>query len=137
MSELIINCQYCERPAELVTGDVLYPHRPDLHERFFWRCEDCGAYVGTHVNSPEHSPLGTLANAHLRAMRREVHEMFDPLWKNKSYKINRHDAYQFLATAMGIPMDECHIGMFDLEQCALAMGIVMYRLPMLKDQKNG
>lgn len=46
MSEL--TCPYCGKPAQLVGGDVIYPHREDLHEKKFWLCTPCNAYVGCH-----------------------------------------------------------------------------------------
>ena len=27
---MTITCPYCQQPAALVAGDVIYPHRPDL-----------------------------------------------------------------------------------------------------------
>ena len=43
-----VTCPYCSRRAMLVTGQVIYPHRPDLHDLNFWLCDHCKAYVGTH-----------------------------------------------------------------------------------------
>lgn len=36
-------CDYCDKPAELVTGAEVYPHRPDLHHKKFWLCKPCDA----------------------------------------------------------------------------------------------
>lgn len=110
-------CPYCEAMSELVTGERVYPHRPDLAKKFFYLCEDCDAYVGCHPNSRR--PLGRLANAELRRWKRRVHAALDPLWKRGS--MNRSEAYEWLAGALGIPQRECHVGMFDVETCRRAV----------------
>lgn len=119
----MITCAYCNQPAELVTGREIYPHRPDLYEKNFWQCKDCDAYVGCHGLSA--APLGRLANAELRAAKREAHAAFDPLWKGRS--MSRSQAYRWLAGQMGIPFCQCHIGMFNVEQCKQAVGVIHER----------
>lgn len=114
-----VTCPYCNIPAKLVNGDIIYPHRPDLYELNFWSC-DCGAYVGCHkANEPKGfdgtEPLGRLANEELRKAKSLAHKEFDCIWKD-GYT-NRTEAYEMLADFMSIKMDECHIGMFDLDQC--------------------
>ena len=42
----MLKCPYCGKDAALVTGDKIYPHRPDLYDRNFWLCTACDAYVG-------------------------------------------------------------------------------------------
>lgn len=119
-----VDCPYCHKHAELVDGTVIYPHRPDLEDRKFWLCRPCRAYVGTHRDSPDHKPLGRLADATLRVWKQRVHEVFDPLWKGEEKKMKRSEAYAVLAARMGIQIDECHIGMFDVERCKAAERIV-------------
>lgn len=108
-----VPCAYCNNPAEFVGGDVIYPHRPDLADKKFWRCEPCQAYVGCHKGTE--LPLGRLANAELRKAKMNAHAAFDPLWKEDG--MDRSAAYTWLQEAMGLPEDECHIGMFDLDRC--------------------
>lgn len=74
-------CPYCGQQASLVSGKEIYPYRPDLHDRMFWLCRPCDAYVGTHKNSKRHVPLGLLANADLRWARMRAHAVFDGYWK--------------------------------------------------------
>lgn len=33
-----MNCDYCNNEVELVGGDAIYPHRPDLHALKFYYC---------------------------------------------------------------------------------------------------
>lgn len=110
-----MNCDYCGKPAELVTGDEIYPHRPDLSRLRFWRCEPCDAHVGCHRGTTR--PLGRLANAELRRAKMAAHAAFDPLWK--SGRMSRSEAYAWLADRLGIEADVCHIGMFDVAMCEL------------------
>lgn len=114
-----VECSYCGGEAELVDGTVVYPHRHDLAGRKFWRCEPCGAYVGTHKDSPVHAPLGRLANAELRALKRQVHAAFDPIWRNGIK--SRSGAYAWLADGLSIAGAACHIGMFSEQRCREAL----------------
>lgn len=114
-------CPYCENKAEGVDGSEIYPHRKDLYSKWFYRCTPCDAYVGCHPNTK--TPLGRLANAELRKFKSLAHRAFDPLWKKGGMK--RSEAYKALATEMSIPKKECHIGMFDVEQCKRVIAICL------------
>ena len=113
-------CDMCNHKAKLVSGERIYPHRPDLYEKNFWLCDNCGAYVGCHAGTQK--ALGRLANAELRYWKRKVHNLFDPLWKSGTKK--RSEAYKWLADQLAIPVEECHIGMFDVEKCKQAVKIM-------------
>ena len=113
-------CDYCGDPSELVPGSVIYPHRPDLYAKNFYRCEYCRAYVGCHPGTA--NPLGRLADAELRAAKQAAHAAFDPLWRGGGMK--RKDAYYQLSKALGIPFGDCHIGMFDVATCKRVVEIV-------------
>ena len=78
-----IFCNECNKEvdANLVTGDNVYPHRQDLYNLHFWVCPNCSAFVGTHKNSPDHKPLGTLAGPNLRKWRNWVHFNIDSYWR--------------------------------------------------------
>jgi len=108
-----MKCPYCGNDAELVGGDVVYPHRPDLADKKIWRCVPCDARVGCHPETTK--PLGRLANGPLRRAKMDAHAAFDPIWQRGEMK--RGDAYGWLATQLGIAKEDCHIGMFDLRQC--------------------
>jgi len=78
-------------------------------------CRPCNAYVGVHRGS--NKPLGRLANAELRQWKQAAHAAFDPLWKTGRFRGKRNGAYKWLAAQMGLPVEETHIGMFDVEKC--------------------
>lgn len=115
----MVTCDYCGNAAELVSGKVIYPHRPDLLRLKFWNCAPCKAYVGCHKkeggNGDGTNPLGRLANAELRAAKNQAHAAFDPLWRERGMK--RGAAYGWLADKLGIHKSECHIGMMDVPMC--------------------
>lgn len=112
-------CPYCSKPAVLVTGKDIYPHRPDLFEKHFYRCRPCGAQVGCHPGTT--TPLGRLANAELREWKQRAHAAFDPIWQSGNKK--RRDAYHWLSQALGISFADTHIGMFDVPTCQRVVGL--------------
>lgn len=126
----MVVCDYCNNEARLVGGDVIYPHRPDLHGLRFWHCGPCGAYVGCHKGTTR--PLGRLANAELRQAKQDAHAAFDPKWKFHTFRdgyqtMTRTMAYKWLAEQLGIPIEQCHIGMFDVETCGRVVEVCTNR----------
>lgn len=99
----------------LVTGESIYPHRRDLRSKYFYLCADCDAYVGCHPGGGGKQPLGRLANKELRAAKQAAHSAID--WHWRSGKLSRREVYSRLASLLGIPPREAHIGMFDVPQC--------------------
>ncbi len=127
---MTLACPYCTAAAELVTGAEIYPHRPDLANKLFWRCKPCGAWCGCHPAAPKGMgdgtvPLGRLANAELRRAKSAAHAAFDPLWRDGPLK--RKEAYAWLAKTMGLSWAQCHIGEFDVEQCQAVVRAVQQR----------
>lgn len=108
-------CPYCGAASSLVSGDYIYPHRPDLAAKQFYFCanQHPAAYVGCHGTGKK--PLGRLADAELRKMKKAAHGAFDPIWKTNRMK--RKQAYRWLAEKLNIPPEQCHIGMFDVATC--------------------
>lgn len=116
-----VQCPYCGQPAPMVKGNVIYPHRRDLYPKNFWQCKPCDAYVGCHDANPKYGndgtrPLGRMANPALRQAKKDAHNAFDPLWKDGHHP-SRKAAYGWLAKQLGIPVEACHIGEFDVVTC--------------------
>lgn len=107
-------CPYCDGEAPLVTGQDIYPHRPDLYNKRFYRCSPCNAYVGCHSGTTK--ALGRLANAELRQAKIAAHAAFDPLWKNGRFQ-TRKQAYAWLSEKLKLARHDCHIGQFDVTRC--------------------
>ena len=116
-------CQHCENHSVLTDGSVIYPHRPDLGHKLFYHCAPCGAFVGCHPGTT--TPLGSLANAPLRAIRQQAHQAFDPIWK--SGEMPRSQAYHWLAKELGLGNNDCHIGMFTEPTCRRVIEICAAR----------
>ncbi|QBQ71198.1 hypothetical protein S0112_096 [Shewanella phage S0112] len=121
-------CPYCQRQAELVTGQELFPGNKPIAKRLFWLCARCDAYVGTHQRSISAAPLGTLANASLRKERTKAHKIFDQLWQKGAPLMTRNGAYHFMAYTMGIPKAAAHIALFNEQQCQEISRIVEHYL---------
>ncbi len=111
-------CDYCGRPAEFVDSKIIYGKSYGM----IYLCRHCMAYVGVHKGSD--APLGRLANAELRYWKKRAHAVFDPLWKRGRFRGHRGAAYGWLAQKMRLPMEQTHIGMFDVAQCKQVINII-------------
>lgn len=115
LNEEAPSCSECSGAGKLTDGRTIYPHRPDLYAKAFYRC-DCGAYVGCHPGTKR--ALGTPAGPETRRARSAAHAAFDPLWK--SGRMKRSAAYRALAERLNIPAAHCHISWMDAATCAAA-----------------
>jgi zinc-finger-containing domain len=134
-------CPYCGNRAQLLTNSAeLYQGR-DYGP--VWICRQCDAWVGVHKNS--YRPLGRLANAQLRQSKIRAHAAFDRLWlwrhirtvyrdnvpvpRHILVSIARKRAYLWLAERMAISPAQCHIGMFDIQQCQRVVEVIRLNDP--------
>lgn len=76
------------------------------------------------------------ADAETRALRKECHELFDPLWKRKTLFTCRGAAYKWLRLAMGLDHAP-HIGQFDRQQCRNLLAILKPRTDQDYDERHG
>lgn len=79
-----IYCSGCgvKVKARLTDGGEIYPHRPDLSDLPFWKCDTCGNYVGCHHKTEDRTrPLGIIATPELRNAKNHIHRILDPLWQ--------------------------------------------------------
>jgi hypothetical protein len=94
---MLIYCTGCEKEIEarLTNGEERYPHRPDLYDLPFWKCDNCHNYVGCHHKTSDRTrPLGVIATPEILTARKKIHAILDPLWK--SGKISRNQAYAYV-----------------------------------------
>lgn len=124
-NEQLINtgkkCPYCNKSTRYIDSEAIYGTSYGM----IYICGDCDAYVGVHKGTD--NALGRLANKELRALRKQAHAAFDPIWKNRLiYKIHakwtpntnaRKKAYMWLAYNLGLETDDCHIALFNKKQC--------------------
>lgn len=113
-----VHCDYCGRQAEYVDSKVIYGKGYGM----VCLCRNCMAYVGVHKGTDK--PLGRLANAELRYWKKAARAVFDPMWKYGRFRHHRNAAYGWLAQKMGLPIEQAHIGMFDVAQCKKAIEII-------------
>ena len=80
----------CDVQARLTNGKEIYPHRMDLDEVPFWKCDKCGNYVGCHHKTKQRtSPTGCIPTSEIRALRVQIHNIIDPLWKSVKSVVGR------------------------------------------------
>lgn len=125
-----VNCQYCGNLSTIATGLLLYGKGHKLANREFYHCKNCEAWVGMHeVNK---KPFGALAKSDLRKKRVLAHSLFDDIWKDEikkglSKSKARKQAYNWLAENLNIPIEQCHIGAFSIEECNKVMVLCFKR----------
>jgi hypothetical protein len=97
-----IYCVACKKniKARLTDGKEIYPHRLDLYDLPFWKCDTCGNYVGCHHKTKNRTrPLGNIPSKEIKQARTKIHFLLDPLWK--SGKIKRQQAYAYIKHRIG------------------------------------
>lgn len=110
-------CPHCDSEVRLANNGIIYG-REYGDWPYAYLCVSCDAYVGLHPNTD--LPLGTLATPEMREARKKGKAVF---LKLKSRFANRSAQYEWLAAMMGIPMAQCHWGMFSIEQAREAEAI--------------
>jgi hypothetical protein len=109
-------CPYDGGQVDLVNNSEIYKGKSYGEWPYAYLCRECGAYVGLHPHTD--IPLGTLADAELRRARNMCKAPFVQLYKQKV--MTRDKAYAELAKHMGLDVEACHFGWFDIEQCKRA-----------------
>jgi hypothetical protein len=104
-------CQH-EVNATLVDGSVVYPRRPDLASLPFWQCPECKNFVGCHHKTKKRTkPLGVIADDQIKAARRHIHAILDPLWQTGL--ISRKTIYSELTRVLGYQYHTAEIKTLD------------------------
>ena len=86
--------------ARLTDGKEIYPHRKDLSELPFWKCDCCGNFVGCHHKTSNRTqPLGCIPTPEIKAKRQEIHRLLDPIWQQG--KAKRNSIYKWLSEKLG------------------------------------
>lgn len=102
MRQRLIYCCQCEKDveAELVSGEDTYPHRPDLARLPFWRCRNCGSFVGCYYKTKDRTrPLGVIPTAEMKVIRQRIHRVIDPVWQEG--KTPRGKIYERMSQLLG------------------------------------
>jgi len=108
-------CPFCNCVSVLADAKVIYGDESDYG--MVYVCPNypkCDSYVGCKKGTA--TPLGSLANSALHALRIQAHSMFDNLtWKTGL--MTRDEAYKRLQEVLQVKKENCHIGMFTMQQC--------------------
>lgn len=102
--------------VHLVENSEIYGGRSYGDWPYAYLCRDCYAYVGLHPATD--LPLGTLADKPLREARTRCKKPFERIWREGW--LSRVAAYAWLASQLGLPVSECHFGLFDAARCEQA-----------------
>jgi hypothetical protein len=100
-------CPYCGSTVTLRSAEGIYKENHD--DTMLYVCSKypaCDAYV--RVIPGTKTPVGSLADSGLRALRREAHQYFDRL--HLSGLMSRKAAYEWLAGMLQTPLSQTHIG---------------------------
>jgi len=101
---MIIFCCNCDQDVEarLTDGGEVYPHRSDLADVPFWKCDMCGGHVGCHYKRKKSTkPLGVIPSPQIKNARIHIHKLIDPPWQNGL--ISRKQIYEHLSKQLGYP----------------------------------
>lgn len=129
-----VRCPYCGSVAVLRSADGIY-HDNSRHTMLYV-CKNypkCNSYVRVHEGTK--TPVGTLANPELRALRRTAHHYFDRLYL--SGLMGKNEAYQWLAYLLSAPKSEAHIGHLGEYYCKLVIEESKKLLENNRQQKKG
>lgn len=102
ITQMTIHCCGCQQKVEarLTDGREIYPHRSDLFDLPFWKCDVCGNFVGCHYKTKNRTqPLGCIPTQEIKNARQHIHKILDPLWKNG--RVTRKILYQHLNNVLG------------------------------------
>lgn len=84
-------------------------------------CKDCKSYVGLHKATD--LPLGTLADAQTRRLRKKVKEAFMVLQRVK-FAGDRDKAYAWLSIHLLLDPRYCHVSMMSSTLCEEALAVI-------------
>lgn len=87
--------------ARLTDGREIYPHRKDLSDLPFWKCDDCGNFVGCHHKTRDRTrPLGVIPTPEIKNARQHIHRILDPIWRRG--QMTRKELYGEVALRLGV-----------------------------------
>ncbi|MEI2416153.1 zinc-finger-containing protein [Orrella sp. JC864] len=118
-------CDCCGGAVRLASNAEIYRGRKFGDWPYVYLCDACGAYIGLHPDTD--LPLGTMANADLRALRKSTKRLFFDVAEH-FFHGQRDRTYAWLAQVMGIDARRCHFGLFDIDACRAAEQACMTKL---------
>lgn len=87
--------------ARLTNGAEIYPHRNDLAELTFWKCDGCGNHVGCHRHTRTATrPLGVIQTPEIRDACQKVRRLIEEV--QHFGKVDRGLIFHEVASALGV-----------------------------------
>lgn len=87
--------------ARLTDGAETHPLREDPQSLPFWKCDDCGNFVGRHHKSADRTrPLGCIPTRDIRDARAHIHRLLDPFWRSGTHR--RCHLYSEIGRKLGV-----------------------------------
>jgi hypothetical protein len=74
-----------------------------------------------HYSSRRHKSWRAEPGSELARLRQEAHRVLDVFWQfpdDSGKTARRNEVYEWLASRLGIPVAECHMSMFNDEECS-------------------
>lgn len=122
-------CPTCDEPLVYST----------LHGRYALVCPNypmCSVFCS--VDQATKAPTSVPGDAETRALRVQLHELFDPLWKRHASADKRRrerlKLYRWMAKAMGIPQEDAHFALFSTEMCRKVLPWVNALVESMKER---
>jgi len=102
-----MRCPYCGSAVHFRSADGIYKSNNGNAKLYVCsKYPSCDSYVRVHPGTM--TPVGSLANAKLRAIRVTAHKHFDKL--HETGLMTKKEAYAWLAFMLQSPMSQAHIG---------------------------
>lgn len=117
-----VRCDACGSPRVHLQSRKLLGLRTSGKWHLIWHCLDCLALVGCHEGTD--IPLGLMADVATRDARFRAHNALDPLWRGRSRRMTRDEAYRWMANVLDIDYDRAHISMLTEAQCEIVIAEV-------------
>lgn len=111
-----LDCPECGAPLILLEGKEF---RRPFYGCATFRRTGCS---GSHSAHPDGSPMGVPANRETKNARVRAHDAFDRMWRGMG--MERDDAYRWMQKAMGLTVEDAHIGRFTIIECEKLVAIV-------------
>lgn len=115
---------FCGSTAHIQSNSMIYGREYGNGKAYICdRWPECDGAIGT---DPQGKPLGTMCDGKTRKLRRKLHAIVDPLWRNQDRpkRKARGSVYGWIQRITGMSPKECHIAMFDAEMCVKVLGLI-------------
>ena len=123
-------CPYCGSTVALRSADGIYKDNSAGAKLYVCsRYPECDAYV--RVIPGTSTPIGSMANGSLRALRSEAHRHFDLL--HQTGIMPRSEAYSWLAAKLQAPLSQAHIGRLSEYYCTQ---VILESKKMLENRRR-